>query len=214
MGSLTALTSHTAALLLCSYLICYLLCGIPFALLISRFCVGVDIRTRGSGNVGSTNMLRELGVRWGILTFILDCGKGILSCLIVVELSQFAHGSFVLNPTHLFLCVAGHIFSIYLKGRGGKGIATGLGAALMVCPICALIALACFIAVVISSRYVSLGSLSAAVALPISYLILQWPPSLFSACFVIMTGILVIWAHRSNIRKIKAHQERRLGSKS
>lgn len=210
----TTAPPSTLALLCASYLVAYLICGIPFALIISQLFLGVDIRTRGSGNVGSTNALRELGLKWGVLTFVLDTLKGALSCWAAMGLAVCAHHFFTLNATHLLACVCGHIFSIYLKGRGGKGIATGLGAGLVVCPIPTITALIVFIAVVCTSRLVSLASLSATITLFFAYLYFFWPIHPAQAVAVLITCTAVIWAHRTNIRRLINKTEQKLGKSS
>lgn len=208
---------HAAILptILCCCL-AYLLCGIPFGLLIAHLR-GVDVRKVGSGNIGTTNVARSVGVVASGLTLLLDAGKGFVSMELarrlipwmaerefkVFDLSQTAGVAITIVYV---ACVCGHIFSPYLGFKGGKGIAVGFGAALGLDWHIALGVLVVFILVVVPSRYVSLASCSAALSLPFFALIFGAAPvSLIPFAFV---SALVIWAHRSNIKKLLNNEEK------
>ncbi len=142
----------------------YLLGSIPFGLLLSKLFGGADIRSVGSGNIGATNVARAAGPLAGTLTLLLDTGKGALAVFLAMRLSNESATWMMIAG----LCVLlGHCFPIWLGFRGGKGVATALGVFLVLCPLAALGALILFVLVVIYWRFVSLGSISAAAAMPL-----------------------------------------------
>ncbi len=203
----------------------YLLGAVPFAFLIA-WAHGKDLRTIGSGNIGATNLARAVGRQWGYVCFALDVLKGLAPMAIVGGMSA--------GPAHpLFLswwllvgiaAILGHVFPVYLRFKGGKGVATSFGVALGLWPyftLCALITLVVWIAVVLTWRYVSLASICAAVAFPIALALGMlalpnwqatnlWP--LLIAAIVI--PVLVIVRHRDNIRRLAAGMENRIRSKT
>jgi glycerol-3-phosphate acyltransferase PlsY len=195
----------------------YLLGSIPFGYILVRLVHGEDVRLTGSGNIGATNVARKFPAL-GALTLILDALKGSAA----VALAYFLSGSMGIGPTpyrkmsFAALCaVMGHIFSVWLKFRGGKGVATGLGAFLLIAPKAVLFAAAIFILVVLVSRYVSLGSILAVAAFPVLVWLLHlygnsWPALLFMT----LASLLIIAKHHQNIRRLIAGTESRFGSKS
>lgn len=209
---------HAAALptVLCCGL-AYLLCGIPFGLLIARLR-GVDVRKVGSGNIGATNVARSVGAAASGLTLILDTGKGFASLELARHLipwmAEREFKVFALDQTAgiaitivYVACICGHIFSPYLGLKGGKGIAVGFGAALSLDWHIALGLLAVFILVAVPTRYVSLASCSAALSLPLFALAFGSAP--VPVIPLALVTVLVIWAHRSNIKKLLNHEEKR-----
>lgn len=206
----------------------YLLGAIPFGLLIGR-ARGVDVRRQGSGNIGSTNVGRLLGRKWGYICFLLDVAKGLLPVLYAGHyLRSIAQAPDSQSPAQLAQlawllvaagCILGHMFSVYLKFTGGKGVATSLGVVLGIWPfftLTAVVALAIWLAVWGACRYVSLASIAAAVAFPATFLILigrlepwrldkLWPLFVFSC----LMAALVIIRHRSNIARLLAGTENR-----
>ncbi len=198
----------------------YLIGSIPFGLLIGRLR-GVDVRTRGSRNIGATNVGRVLGRKWGYLCFALDVLKGFAPVFLVGVYfgrdGQAPSGGEQLSWLGVaFGVVAGHIFSAYLKFRGGKGVATSLGALLGFYPYFtwpAVAALGVWIAVVAVWRYVSLASIGAAAAFPVLYVAFNWRGGLFWSLvvFAVAMAALVIFRHRSNIRRLLAGTENRIG---
>jgi len=190
---------------------------------------GVNLRAVGSGNVGATNVGRALGRRWGILCFVLDVLKGfvpvVLAGAVLRSLSGFptaAHQAAWLAAG--FGTIAGHVFSFWLKFRGGKGVATALGVVLGVFPYftwAGLAAFAIWIGVALASRYVSLASVTAALSF-VPLLVLSnaallgwsetarlWPLGLFAAAMV----TLIVIRHRANIRRLLAGTENKIGPK-
>lgn len=190
----------------------YLVCGIPFGLLVAK-TKGVDVRKAGSGNIGMTNVARTVGGKAAALTFLLDVFKGTICVLLARFLLArlFLGGEWALTTPQQPLgwsasfvwasCVLGHIFSPYLGFHGGKGISVGLGAGLGLCWPVALLAFAVFLLVAIPSRYVSLGSICAAIALPTWAFVFGFTPTAMIA--PIATCALVIWSHRANIERLR-----------
>jgi len=194
------------AVSLAAILLCYLIGAIPSGLLLSRGS-GVDIRRAGSRNIGATNVARLLGKKFGILTLIADLCKGLLPLLAAGPLLRGREqGELVLAACGAAV-VLGHMFPVYLRFRGGKGVATALGVYLALAPLTALLALPLFAVTVRLSGYVSLGSLLAAAALPVLLKLLGEP------CWKTGLGIvlaLLIWLqHRSNIVRLLKGEEQR-----
>ncbi len=198
-------------------IISFLVCGIPFGLLIANAEAHVDVRKTGSGNIGMTNVARSVGKRAAILTLLCDLGKGLL-CMVVAryaiaavclggDVAALDHTTaFGLSMSVVYLgCVFGHVFSPYLGFHGGKGISVGFGAALGLYWPVGLGILAVFILLAVPSRYVSLGSVCAAISLPIWCAVLGFPPA--SIVPVAIVALVVIWAHRSNIKKLMSGTE-------
>ncbi len=212
----------------------YLIGSIPFGFLIAR-ARGIDIREHGSGNIGATNVRRVVGKGWGNLAFLLDVGKGAVPTLALgAWLGLLGHAA--LPPAHAFAFIAiaaatilGHMYPIYLRLRGGKGVATGFGALTALWPVvtpAAGVALATWIVVVRTSRYVSIASCAAAIALPLAVLVLSfvfgWPDPgaaledrLAAWPFLLTTallGAMVIFKHRGNLARLRAGTEPRIGT--
>jgi acyl phosphate:glycerol-3-phosphate acyltransferase len=192
----------------------YLLCGIPFGYLVVRQQKGVDIRSVGSGNIGATNVLRAGGKAAGVLTLVLDAGKGYLA---IKAVSLLCPGRPVLLAMTAVAALLGHLFPIYLKFKGGKGVATTVGVFLALAPWAALSAIGLFGLVVLLWRFVSLGSIVAAAAFPLFFYWLDYrrlPGLQWSLGAALICSSLVIWRHRENIRRLVAGTENRLtGSK-
>lgn len=182
----------------------YLIAAIPTGIVLARLMGGADIRQQGSGNIGATNVYRVVGKLAGVLTLIGDTLKGFLPLL--------AYQSW-LSPTPAQLglaCVVailGHCYPVYLKFKGGKGVATALGIFLVLSPKAVLGALVVFILAVAISRFISLGSVLAALSAPLLILMLDHPQPIFLATLAI--AMLVIWRHRSNIRRLLDGTENR-----
>jgi glycerol-3-phosphate acyltransferase PlsY len=180
--------------------------SIPFAWILGRIFAGVDIRRLGSGNVGATNLARSLGYRAGLVAFLLDAAKGAAAVLLA---RRFAPG---VESAPLWaggMAVAGHMFTPFLRFRGGKGVATGAGVFAVLAPASILAALAVFVLAVAIGRMVSLASVLACVALPIAQLALgTGAGTVVLACLV---GALVIARHRPNLARILQGTEPRVG---
>jgi glycerol-3-phosphate acyltransferase PlsY len=171
---------------------------------------GPDIRSTGSGNIGAANVARSAGVLPGILTLVLDAAKGYTAVWLA---SRWTGGNIRWMMAAAILAVIGHMFPIWLGFRGGKGVATGLGVFLPISPEAVLAALVLWLAVVIFWRYSSLGSLAAAVALPVFVYILYAPrhaPPEFVTLGTVLISVLVLLQHRSNIARLVAGTEPRI----
>jgi glycerol-3-phosphate acyltransferase PlsY len=179
----------------------YLLGTVSFGLILARLKGGVDLRGQGSGNTGATNVARAMGKGAGIIALVGDCAKG----LVAVLLAQ-AWGSSVWTVAIVALAaVVGHIFPWYANFRGGKGVATGLGVFIPTLPLPLLAALAAFIAVVLVWRYVSAGSIAAAILMPVLATAFASPPPLILAALAI--AALVVIKHQSNLQRLFRGQE-------
>ncbi len=183
----------------------YLLGSIPTGLLLGK-AFGVDIRTTGSGNIGATNVYRTLGRTVGILTLAGDCLKGLIPVLIV-KLLGFHDGWIALTGLAAFF---GHVYTVFLGFKGGKGVATALGVFLAVSPVSVLFALAIFLLVLWKWRYVSLASITAAAATPILVAVVEQRALLTLMAAVV--GAVVVQRHRENIERLKAGTERKFKS--
>ncbi len=193
----------------------YLVGSIPFGYLLVRIFRGEDVRQSGSGNIGATNVSRKSPVL-GVLTLLLDAAKGTAA----VALSYLVADHMVAIPTleqtalGALFAVIGHIFPVWLKFRGGKGVATGLGAFSLLAPKAMLIAVGFFIVIVLISRYVSLGSIVAVAVFPVAAgLIRQFYLSPEGLALISLACLLILVKHRDNVRRLWAGTESRLGAK-
>lgn len=182
----------------------YLIAAIPSGVIVSRLMGSEDVRQKGSGNIGATNVYRVVGKLAGILTLLGDTMKGFLPLL--------AYKSWLApTPTQLgvacAIAIIGHCYPVYLKFRGGKGVATALGIFLVLSPQAVLVVVVVFVITVAASRYISLGSVLAAMSAPLLILMLNHPQPIFLATLFIAT--LVIWRHRTNIRRLLDGSENR-----
>jgi len=191
----------------------YLLGSIPFAFLTTRLFGVSDIRLVGSGNIGATNAWRAAGPIAGILVLILDVGKGIAAVFIASSMPESAISLEYLKLLAGIAAIIGHIFPIFMLFRGGKGVNTALGVMLTILPDEAIVALAVFVIAVVASRYISLGSILAAVVFFL-ITILEWildlsdiPPVYVVVTFFLM--ILILVTHRSNIKRLLSGTENR-----
>ena len=186
----------------------YLTGSIPFGFLIGRI-KGVDIRTQGSGNIGATNVTRVVGKSWGRLCFVLDFLKGILPVLAAALLVRYRHWDDpygVLPSLAALSTVCGHIYPVYLRFHGGKGISTAAGAILALNPPSLLSAGVVWAAVFFLSRYVSLASILAAVSLPVFAWIMRlsgvWICSATEMALFCVLALLALLRHASNIKRL------------
>ena len=191
---------------LASLVAAYLLGSISFAIVLVRVFRGVDVRGEGSGNAGATNVLRTSGKRLATLTMLLDVGKGTLAVLLMQAVTY--------DPRWLGAAAAavvlGHVFPVWFGFRGGKGVATAIGGFSVLCPVAVIAVVAVFVAVVAATRFVSLGSITAACLLPLAMRLLFHAPDPEVAAASAVT-ILLIVSHRANIRRLLEGTERRLG---
>ena len=185
----------------------YLLGSIPFSYLVARRWGVGDVREMGSGNVGATNVMRAAGKTAGVVAFALDALKGVVAA---ASVQRLAPGG-ALPSLAAVAAVLGHMYPVWLSFRGGKGVATGAGAFLPLCPGATAGGVASFVVVTAITRYVSLGSCAGAVTLAALALVLGAPGAV--ACCSTGTAALIVWKHRANLARIARGVERRLGSK-
>lgn len=202
--------------------IAYLLGSINFAVIFSKLFKHNDIRNSGSGNAGATNVLRVNGVLPGILTFVFDALKGFVAC----EIGRIVFAQYVSAEINAIwslpfsgayfcavACMLGHIFPVFFKFRGGKGVATSVGIFAVCCPIAIIVGLVVFAIITIISRYVSLGSLVATIVvitLATVFRNADTPLSVQIACCLIMAG-LIYYKHIGNIKRLISGKENRIG---
>jgi glycerol-3-phosphate acyltransferase PlsY len=186
----------------------YVVGAVPVGYLIARLFGVSDIRRHGSGNIGATNVLRTAGRLPGVVTLLGDVAKGWIAVTLAGRLGGDTTAALA---TGAVAAVAGNCWSIFLGFRGGKGVATGLGALLRLVPLATLAALPVFLVVVITTRFISLGSLLAAACVPFGALALGAPrAAVFGALAVVA---IVIVRHHENIARLRAGTERRLGER-
>lgn len=196
-----------------SSLLGYLLGSIPFGLLVGKVR-GVDIRQHGSGNIGATNVVRVLGKKWGILVFVLDALKGLMAVVVAMELAggRGSASAGVVGIAAALACVLGHNFPVWLKFKGGKGVATTAGVLVGLLPWSALIAFLSWVVVFYSTRYVSVASMVAAVVIPVSVWVLERQATpLF--WFSVVVAVLGLVRHRSNFKRLLEGTEPRFQKK-
>ncbi len=184
-----------------SLIIAYLVGSIPVGLLISKFSGGVDPRQAGSKNIGATNVMRVAGKKAAALTLIGDLLKGLLPVAAARPFNLPEEGLLLVGLS----AILGHIFPVYLKFKGGKGVATSFGVFLGIAPLIALIALLIWIAGISFSKYSSVGALSAFAALPFLAVLLK--PEMKFVLFSTIISILVYIRHKENIQRLIAGRE-------
>lgn len=201
----------------------YLIGSIPFSYLVVRFAAGTDIRTRGSGNVGATNVLRNFGKRFGLIALILDLAKG---WLVVAMMRYFVSapgwpypltvdGSAMESPSFWIglasvIAVLGHMYPVWIGFRGGKGVATAAGVFLAIDPWSLAGALIIFVVVAYGTRYVSLASMLSAAAVPLFMRFLTGQP-FWILMFSMIIAAIIIARHHQNISRLAVGTERKLG---
>jgi glycerol-3-phosphate acyltransferase PlsY len=212
----------------------YLLGSIPFGYILVRLFLGTDVRKTGSGNIGATNVARTGSKGLAIATLVLDILKGYVAVIIAYAYGMFAawrhtpqvngfppnapanssvQQVFLLAAIAAFFAIIGHIFTVWLRFKGGKGVATGLGVFLALAPKAVLIVFVVFVAIVAVTRYISLGSIVASALFPLCFY-LQQPAHATPAVLVMLSGVslLIIYRHRDNISRLLAGTENRFGS--
>ncbi|MHB1330094.1 MAG: glycerol-3-phosphate 1-O-acyltransferase PlsY [Gemmatimonadales bacterium] len=188
----------------------YLLGAIPTSYLVARLAKGIDLHQVGSGNLGSTNLYRTLGWGYAVPVALFDIAKGAVPVLIF---ASYAGGTVWVALLLGFAAIVGHVFSVFVRFKGGKGVATAAGVVLGLAPMPTLVAAAVWALVVRLSGYVSLGSISAAVVLPVAVLLLtpELRPTIW--LFVVL-GAFVVVTHRANIKRLLAGTESRFGRRA
>ena len=183
----------------------YLLGSVPTGYLVGAW-MGVDVRAAGSGNIGATNVARVVGKRHGILTLAADVAKGLIPVFAALQLG-------LASTMAAFLGVAaflGHLYPVFLKFHGGKGVATALGVYAGLAPLATLVMIVIFAAVALASRIISLGSMVAALAAPVTLWFFSYPPAVVGLSAFI--AAMIILRHRGNLRRLLAGTEPRFGS--
>ena len=191
-------------------MLAYLAGSIPAAYLAGRIARGIDLREHGSGNLGATNVYRVLGAKVAAVVFLIDVAKGALPVWLLPRATVTAHPE-LWAIAYGVLAVAGHVKPIFLMGKGGgKGVATATGVFLALAPLATLLAFVVWAVMVTVSGYVSLGSLVAAVVLPIAVLVQKGAAS---PVFVVAVALaaFVFWTHRENIGRLRRGEEHRFG---
>jgi glycerol-3-phosphate acyltransferase PlsY len=190
-------------------LVAYLLGSIPFGYLIVRWQRGIDVRGTGSGSIGATNVMRNLGVMGFAATFILDAGKGLLAVLLASKMA-------LQNPTWVaaaaFAAVLGHCFPVWLRFRGGKGVATGVGVFIAIAPLQVVLVLVIFAIVLAIWRYVSLASIIATAAFPVLVYLMKRPP-IQVVLGAAGAALVIIARHHANIARLLKGTESKVGQK-
>jgi acyl phosphate:glycerol-3-phosphate acyltransferase len=208
---------HTLLIVVVSYL----LGSIPFGYLLVRVFRGQDVRQTGSGNIGATNVARTGSKGLAIATLVLDALKGYLAVAHVFFLAAHhpenlpdygPHSVYILAALAGFCAILGHMFPVWLRFKGGKGVATGVGAFLALAPLAVAVVLAVFVAIVATTRYVSLGSIVGSLAFPVAAWWLN--PQTRSVTILLLisaSSLLIIIRHKDNIRRLLAGNENRFG---
>lgn len=193
-------------------ILAYLLGSLSFAILLSRLTGNPDPRMSGSGNAGATNMLRLAGRKLAILTLLGDLCKGLLPVLIAS-----AMGLSLQDQAWIGVCaVIGHLFPLYFRFRGGKGVATALGVLLALQPWLALATAATWLIVALVTRYSSLAAILAAIFAPFYYILgdkVAWRADALTISVIVFISVLLLARHRENIARLLAGKESRIGSK-
>lgn len=182
----------------------YLAGSIPFGVLVTRWARGVDVRTEGSGNIGATNVARVAGKKLGVLVLALDAVKGALPVVLALRMMPDSPRVHVAVGVAAFL---GHCFPVWLKFRGGKGVATALGVLLVLVPLAGLVGAGVYGLVLVTTRVSSLGSLTAGVAVVATAAFTARAPE-----YAVLSGLLfafMLWTHRGNIQRLIHRTERR-----
>lgn len=190
----------------------YLLGSIPFGYLIVKFVEGRDIREAGSGNIGAANVTRTVGRGAGVLTLLLDAAKGYAAVWLAARLTDGNIHTMIYAGV---AAVVGHMFTVFLKFKGGKGVATGVGVFLPICWQAVAGALVVWVAIVLAFRYVSLASMVASASLPILiYFLYDVPPGYAPPLVVtlgaVVVAMLIVLKHHENIARLAAGNERKL----
>jgi glycerol-3-phosphate acyltransferase PlsY len=186
----------------------YLIGAIPVGFLIARAAGGIDIRGKGSGTIGATNVLRTLGPMPAVLTLLGDVVKG----FVAVRVAEILGPDPAWGAAGALLAIVGNCWPVFLRFKGGKGVATALGAFLALTPAAIVPAAIVWIVIVAAFRYVSLASMLASVTLPLSGWILGYP-SIYAASAA-CAAALILWRHHENVKRLLSGTERRLGQRA
>jgi glycerol-3-phosphate acyltransferase PlsY len=191
----------------------YLLGSIPFGYILVRVFRGEDVRKSGSGNIGATNVSRK-SPALGVITLLLDGFKGAGAVLLAQPLSAHRANAPDFMALAALFAIVGHIFPVWLKFRGGKGVATGLGSFVVIAPKAVLVAAGIFLVIVLIFRYISLGSMVAVALFPVlTWLLHEYGNSGLALLFMSLASALIIGKHHQNIRRLLAGTENRFAAR-
>lgn len=191
------------------FLVAYLLGSVPSGYLIGRWVADIDVRTLGSKNIGATNVSRSLGLRWGLLILIIDMAKGALPVVVALSIWPGGEaGSLLIVALVALAAFFGHLYPIFLRFRGGKGVATAFGILLVLIPKAAVASFAIFLAVTFIWRYISLGSLTAVLTLPAWAAAMGYKPLYLGLSSVFALSVVI--RHHSNIHSLLQGKERKI----
>lgn len=196
-------------------IVAYVIGSINFAVIFSRKFAGFDVREKGSKNAGTTNVLRTVGKKVALLTLVCDILKGVAAILAAILAKHVWEGLDITTLKYIagFMVILGHTFPIFFEFRGGKGVATAIGVLLMLNWKIGLICLVFGLLIIAFSKMVSLGSISAAILFPVLTIFLQENVGLVGIVFSFLIAVLVVFNHRSNIKRIKEGKENKLSFK-
>lgn len=194
----------------------YLAGSIPTSIILSKITRGIDIRDHGSGNAGASNAIRVLGWKIGTIVILVDVGKGVLATLVIsqIRLGQVPLSMETVQIMAGSMAILGHVWTVFAGFKGGKGVATGAGMVFSLFPVAAIICMFLFILILLTSGIVALASIGTAMGLPLVILMLKGlfqyevPDELL--VFSLMAAILILFTHRSNIRRLLRGEENRL----
>jgi glycerol-3-phosphate acyltransferase PlsY len=186
----------------------YLIGAIPVGFIVARLAGGVDLRRSGSGTIGATNVLRTLGKLPAVATLLGDIAKGYLAVSVARALAPTRWGA----AAGAVLAIVGNCWPVFLRFRGGKGVATGFGAFLALAPLATAPTVLVWLAVTLSFRYVSLASIMACVCLPVGVALLGYPREAIGAA--VAASIIIVVRHRENLRRLAKGSEARLGERA
>ena len=189
-------------------IVAYLIGSVPFALFLARRWGAADLRRIGSGNLGAANVLRASGVKAGVLVAVLDITKGAVSVMLAERFADHAAAPAAAG----LAAIVGHIYPVWLRFRGGKGVATACGVFSVLTPFAIPPALGIFVVAVWLTKYISLGSMLASVALPPIAYATGSPAPAVAAAFV--ASAIIVFRHRSNLVRLRAGTERRIGARA
>ena len=186
----------------------YVLGAIPFGKVVAKYVARIDITQRGSGNIGATNVARELGMKWGVITLILDVLKGLAPVLLFSLYASQTGTAYEIALAGIGLCaLLGHMFPVFLGFHGGKGVATALGVYLAISPLSCLFGLILFVLIVIKWDFISLGSIISAGTMPLFFILLGKSHPVIIASVIM--ALLICYKHKENIERLIKGEERK-----
>lgn len=189
---------------------CYILGSVPIGLIIGKITRGIDIRNFGSGNIGASNVLRTLGIGWGIIVFVLDTLKGFIPVYACQEL-ELSPWLIVIGG---MLCICGHNCSVFLRFKGGKGVSSSLGMIIGLNPVIAAIAFALWCLIVLITRYISVASVIAALSVPIQMILWKSMDVPFAYKVIgVIAALAIVVKHKSNFKRLLDGTESKIGQK-